>query len=383
MVETMKASATNSRSFLPARNGGRDRSLCSPCGTGGKNPGNCHRQVSVLSVVYCLAAGSAGAATFFDPVSTSLSPSGFNASAEAQVIAGSNGSVAWAVSYNPDLTLTSGGTTTVFGNGQDGLWVGSNLDPDFPRFDSGTTVVIGNGPGGQVNSPANLDGGVNYFVSFNPSLPLAGTGTTMVIGNGGCGSAQVPPTAHPPEPGPGAGDSQSVASGTDGAAVRPDLAEGPAAEASLGPRIAMANADILNTFLVGATVADGGYGYTQPPAVKVVGGGGHGAEVMAEVSNGVVTGFTVTDPGSGYTRKPTLFVAPPSSATKAAIAISGSGRVAVVQNLIPGRNYRLLSSRDLQSWTPVGEPFAADSELTSTEFSTAKMSQFYALEEIP
>jgi len=182
---------------------------------------------------------------------------------------------------------------------------------------------------------------------------------------------------------PGPGDSQSVAAGTDGPVAQSGLGAEFVPEDPSGPRVAAASAEILNSFLVGVTVADGGSGYTQPPAVKVVGGGGHGAEVTAEVVNGVVTGYTVTDPGSGYTRKPTLFVAPPSSGTKAAIAVSGSGRVAIVQNLIPGRNYRLLTSRDLKSWTPVGEPFAADSELISSEFSTAKTGQFYALEEIP
>jgi hypothetical protein len=64
-------------------------------------------------------------------------------------------------------------------------------------------------------------------------------------------------------------------------------------------------------FLVAATITDGGYGYTTPPIVRIVGGGGSGAVATATVSNGVVTGITILNAGSGYTNTPVVAIAPP------------------------------------------------------------------------
>jgi hypothetical protein len=59
------------------------------------------------------------------------------------------------------------------------------------------------------------------------------------------------------------------------------------------PRIATAVAQVVNGFVVGATVTDGGNGYTNAPAVTITGGGGTGATARATIANGAVTAITL------------------------------------------------------------------------------------------
>lgn len=53
-------------------------------------------------------------------------------------------------------------------------------------------------------------------------------------------------------------------------------------------------------------VTAGGTGYTSPPAVGFIGGGGSGAAATATIAGGRVTGIVLTNPGSGYTYSPTV-----------------------------------------------------------------------------
>jgi hypothetical protein len=79
----------------------------------------------------------------------------------------------------------------------------------------------------------------------------------------------------------------------------------------LNPRIASANAQVVNGFVVGATITDAGYGYAANPVVTITGGGGTGAKATATQFNGVVTSITITNPGSGYSSNPTITIEPP------------------------------------------------------------------------
>ena len=74
---------------------------------------------------------------------------------------------------------------------------------------------------------------------------------------------------------------------------------------------ATANADVVDGFVVAATINNGGYGYTNTPLVRFIGGGGSGAGAYAVVSNGVVTSITVTNAGYGYTNAPLVVIEPP------------------------------------------------------------------------
>ena len=57
-------------------------------------------------------------------------------------------------------------------------------------------------------------------------------------------------------------------------------------------------------------VTSGGFDYTEPPTVSVVGGTGSGAVIIAEVTNGSVSNFTVSNGGSGYNIRETITVDP-------------------------------------------------------------------------
>src|SRR5208283_3170431 len=103
------------------------------------------------------------------------------------------------------------------------------------------------------------------------------------------------------------------------------------------PHEATATATVVNGFVVGATITDGGCGYTNAPIVLIQGGGGTGATATAIVSNGVVTGVTITDAGSGYTSTPAISVYSP-------LALQVNLMKAVrpwFSNLSPGFSYQL------------------------------------------
>ncbi len=99
------------------------------------------------------------------------------------------------------------------------------------------------------------------------------------------------------------------------------------------PRTAKAIAQIVNGFVVGATVTDGGSGYTNVPMVSISGGGGSGATARATVVNGAVTSITIQNPGSGYSSVPTLTIAPPPFPPRKAIAIAQ-----IVNGFVVGSN---------------------------------------------
>jgi hypothetical protein len=74
---------------------------------------------------------------------------------------------------------------------------------------------------------------------------------------------------------------------------------------------ATATATVVDDFVVGVTITDGGSGYTNTPTVSIIGGGGSGAQAVAVVSNGVVIAVNILDAGSGYTNPPVIVIAPP------------------------------------------------------------------------
>ncbi len=75
-----------------------------------------------------------------------------------------------------------------------------------------------------------------------------------------------------------------------------------------GPRSAAATAQVVNGFVVGGILTDGGYGYIDTPVVTISGGGGSGATAKATLVDGVVTAITLLNPGSGYTSAPTITI---------------------------------------------------------------------------
>ena len=106
------------------------------------------------------------------------------------------------------------------------------------------------------------------------------------------------------------------------------------------PAQAFATPQMVNGFVVGATVTSGGSGYFTSPAVSIVGGGGTNATAVAHTSaTGVVTNISILNAGYGYTNQPTIQIAAPPAAA-AAPAVQPVMRV-VSTNLAPYNNYQM------------------------------------------
>ena len=95
-------------------------------------------------------------------------------------------------------------------------------------------------------------------------------------------------------------------------------------------RPATATAQVVNGFLVGATITDGGYGYTNAPGVNVVGSGGQGAVVSTVVSNEVVVAVSIDEAGKRYPSNTSLVIDPPPYPPTQAIAAASLTNDAVL-----------------------------------------------------
>lgn len=93
------------------------------------------------------------------------------------------------------------------------------------------------------------------------------------------------------------------------------------------PRLPSVVAQVINGFVVGFSIQDGGFGYTNVPTVTLTGGGGTGAVAEATMNGGIVTAVTVLNPGRGYTSAPQVQFSsppfPPRRATALAQVVNG------------------------------------------------------------
>ena len=148
------------------------------------------------------------------------------------------------------------------------------------------------------------------------------------------------------------------------------------------PHKAAATAQLVNGFVVGVSITDGGCGYTNAPLVLIQGGGGSGATATAVVNNGVVTAINITSAGSGYSTNPApkIVIASPPFVPTVSIRFS---RVEVAQHVTLGRNYVLESSSNLVNWSATGPSFTAVSENYTNEFVIGQTGSFFRLREVP
>ena len=141
------------------------------------------------------------------------------------------------------------------------------------------------------------------------------------------------------------------------------------------PYAATATATVVNDFVVEATVTDGGWGYTNTPAVRILGGGGSGAQAVTVVSNGVVIAVNVLNTGNGYTNTPVIVIEPPfiPQPTMGIAAMS----LLSFTNLALGTNYQfqvLLGN----TWSNLGAAFtAASPTITQYVSGTADPSRYH------
>jgi len=146
------------------------------------------------------------------------------------------------------------------------------------------------------------------------------------------------------------------------------------------PHKAQATAQLVNGFVVDATITDSGCGYTNAPLVLIQGGGGSGATARAVITDGRVTSIVITDAGIGYENPPRIVIASPPFVPTVSISVS---QVKVVQNVVLGRNYVLESSQDATSWSQALPPYTATSESITNVFDTELTGRFFRVRETP
>lgn len=143
-------------------------------------------------------------------------------------------------------------------------------------------------------------------------------------------------------------------------------------------RRARAVAQVVNGFVVGVVVEDGGQGFIDPPVVDIF-GNGTGAKAVATVSNGRIVGVQMTTTGTGYTGVVTVRIAAPPHTPSLSIAIQ---TVRVTLNVVEGLRYRIESSADLGTWHTAGE-FVAESNTVTRDFTVADTGGFFRVEQLP
>ena len=115
---------------------------------------------------------------------------------------------------------------------------------------------------------------------------------------------------------------------------------------------AVATALVSDGIVTSITVMYGGSGYSEPPVVTLVGGGGSGATAEALVTNGVVTQINVLTPGSGYTIPPEVVISAPV-VVPPLLAMQMIPRVTI--NGLPGDTNQIetANSPDAAIWLPL------------------------------
>lgn len=89
----------------------------------------------------------------------------------------------------------------------------------------------------------------------------------------------------------------------------------------------------------GVELTNSGIGYTTPPTVSFIGGGGAGAQATAIIGEGLVGSITVINGGSGYTTPPEVSFIGTSSEPAIARAILENGSVSEIRIINAGLGY--------------------------------------------
>ena len=92
-------------------------------------------------------------------------------------------------------------------------------------------------------------------------------------------------------------------------------------------------------------ITNPGYGYTSPPRVRFIGGGGSGAAATATIGDAVIGIVTITNSGSGYVTPPTITFTGLCAVSAAATAVvSNSGSITSIRITNAGLGYSVAPS---------------------------------------
>ena len=87
-------------------------------------------------------------------------------------------------------------------------------------------------------------------------------------------------------------------------------------------------------------IVNAGFGYTTPPGVRFIGGGGKGATAVATIGDGIVGVITVTNSGSGYVNIPNItFTGISSISASATAVVSAAGSITSILITNAGLGY--------------------------------------------
>ena len=143
---------------------------------------------------------------------------------------------------------------------------------------------------------------------------------------------------------------------------------------------ALVSGKVVNGFFVTATVTSPGQGYTNAPRVRILGGGGSGAEAVAVVSNKMVVSLTITNPGKGYTNAPLVIVDPPYL-PQPLVSIAARSEVHFGE-LTSGNSYQF-QARAGNGFVDLGNPFVASEATFGQTVSGYAMTNDYRLATAP
>jgi len=158
------------------------------------------------------------------------------------------------------------------------------------------------------------------------------------------------------------------------------------------PHTATATASVVGESVLAATVTDGGCGYTNTPGVRIIGGGGSGAEAVAVVGNEAVVAVNILDAGSGYTNTPVIVIEPAfiPQPTISVVGVQSFGPLVApvleldLESLSPYDNYQLEFAPSAGgSWTNFGSPFTPTSPSSIHYANVTGNAGFFRVKYVP
>lgn len=149
------------------------------------------------------------------------------------------------------------------------------------------------------------------------------------------------------------------------------------------PRRAVAQANVVNGFIVGTDLVNPGYGFQTPPTITFHDptGGGSGARGVAVIKDGWLMGIDITATGSKYSDATVVTISPPPRAPTISIWPEDDSAELYLE-VWAEYTYRLESSSDLVVWKTEWErSLGVDSAVEGVPL--APQGRFYRLSEVP
>ena len=177
--------------------------------------------------------------------------------------------------------------------------------------------------------------GISTLTGPSQTLTLVGTGVTATavnsLFNGGIQNFVVSNRGSNYSSLPRVAISSAPSTGTTGIGTAVFIGGIRVCTDNLNPALkSVQQVDIINP----------GAGYTTPPSVQFIGGGGAGAAATAVINTGVVGLATITNAGAGYTVNPTITISGVSTVSAAATAIvSAAGTISAIHFTNSGAGY--------------------------------------------